>query len=67
MTAAAQGSALHAGHDDRPWIRRYVFATDHKIIGIQFLFLSLVFLLLGGLMAMVIRWQLGFPGTPVPG
>ncbi len=69
MTAAAapHDAGLHAGHDDRTWLRRYVFSTDHKTIGIQFLFLSLIFLLLGGLMAMVIRWQLGFPGTPVPG
>ena len=68
MTAAAapHDAGLHAGHDDRTWLRRYVFSTDHKTIAIQFLFLSLIFLLLGGLMAMVIRWQLGFPGQPMP-
>ena len=69
MTAAAMhstgGPSAHA--DDRSFTRRYVFSTDHKTIGIQFLFLSLIFLLLGGLMAMVIRWQLGWPGTPLPG
>jgi len=47
--------------------RKYIFSTDHKIIGIQFLFVSLFFLLVGGLLAMQIRWQLGFPGTPMPG
>jgi len=47
--------------------RKYIFSTDHKIIGIQFLFLSLFFLLVGGLMAMQMRWQLGFPGKPMPG
>jgi len=47
--------------------RKYIFSTDHKIIGIQFLFVSLFFLLLGGLLAMQIRWQLGFPGKPMPG
>ncbi|MBI1722424.1 MAG: cbb3-type cytochrome c oxidase subunit I [Gemmatimonadetes bacterium] len=56
----------HALHDDRPFIRKYVFSTDHKIIGIQFLFLSLFFLLVGGVLAMVIRWQLGFPGKAMP-
>ena len=53
-------------HDDRSFIRKYIFSTDHKIIGIQFLFLSLFFLLVGGLLAMGIRWQLGFPGQPMP-
>ncbi|MGH7674319.1 MAG: cytochrome c oxidase subunit I [Gemmatimonadales bacterium] len=47
--------------------RKYIFSTDHKIIGIQFLFVSLFFLLVGGLLAMQIRWQLGWPGKPLPG
>jgi len=65
MTAHA-AAAAHAAHDDRPFIRKYVFSTDHKTIGIQFLFLSLFFLLVGGLLAMGIRWQLGSPGQPMP-
>ncbi|MES1165088.1 MAG: cbb3-type cytochrome c oxidase subunit I, partial [Verrucomicrobiota bacterium] len=46
--------------------RRHVFSTDHKVIGRQFLFLGLGFLAVGGLMAMLIRWQLARPGAPVP-
>jgi len=46
--------------------RTYVFSTDHKTIGIQFLFTSLVMILFGGLLAMLIRWQLGWPGHPLP-
>jgi len=60
----------HAGHplvDDRSFIRKYIFSTDHKIIGIQFLLMSLLFLLVGGALAMVMRWQLGYPGRPLPG
>jgi cytochrome c oxidase subunit I len=53
--------------DDRPFIRKYVFSTDHKIIGIQFLIMSLLFLLAGGVLAMMMRWQLGFPGQAMPG
>ena len=56
----------HAHHEERTFLRRYVFSTDHKIIGIQFLLMSLVFLLAGGVLAMLIRWQLGFPGRPLP-
>ena len=47
--------------------RKYIFSTDHKIIGIQFLFVSLLFLLVGGILAMQIRWQLGWPCKPMPG
>ncbi|KPK64420.1 MAG: cytochrome C oxidase [Gemmatimonas sp. SG8_38_2] len=54
-------------HDEQSFIRRYIFSTDHKIIGIQFLFTSLVFLLVGGVMALLIRWQLAYPGQAVPG
>ena len=45
---------------------RYVFSTDHKVIGLQFLFSSLIWMLIGGLLAMVIRWQLAWPWTRVP-
>ncbi|HMF44259.1 MAG TPA: cbb3-type cytochrome c oxidase subunit I, partial [Polyangia bacterium] len=43
-----------------------IFSTDHKVIGRQFLFLGLTFLAVGGVMAMLIRWQLARPGQPVP-
>ena len=69
-TVAATARGAHgapAHHDDRSFVRKYIFSTDHKIIGIQFLFLSLFFLLVGGLLAMQIRWQEGFPGQPMPG
>ena len=65
-TAAALGHSAHAHVDDRPFIRKYIFSTDHKIIGVQFLLLSLVFLALGGMLAMMMRWQLAFPGQPLP-
>ena len=43
-----------------------IFSTDHKVIGIQFLICSLLFMLVGGLLAMLMRWQLGWPGQPLP-
>ena len=57
----------HAHVDTRPFIRKYIFSTDHKIIGIQFLLMSLLFLLTGGMLAMLMRWQLGFPNSTLPG
>src|SRR5213595_3146000 len=71
MATTASGTAFtygsdHEHVDDRPFIRKYIFSTDHKIIGIQFLLMSLVFLFVGGTLAMMMRWQLGFPGKPLP-
>ena len=52
-------------HSATGFLRRYIFSTDHKTIGIQFMMTSLVMLLVGGLLAMLIRWQLGWPGQPL--
>jgi cytochrome c oxidase subunit 1 len=46
--------------------RKYVFSTDHKVIGIQFLFTTLFFFLIGGALALLLRWQLAYPGKPIP-
>ena len=73
MATTATGASVYshapdeAHAHDLPFIRKYIFSTDHKIIGIQFLLMSFLFLLVGGTLAMLIRWQLGFPGRPVPG
>ena len=57
----------HDEHHEMPFIRKYIFATDHKTIGKQFLFMALFFLVVGGLLASMMRWQLGFPSQPMPG
>ena len=49
-------------HNNPSFIRRWVFTVDHKVIGLQYLFTGFFFLLVGGTLAMLIRWQLGFPG-----
>jgi cytochrome c oxidase subunit 1 len=45
---------------------KYIFSTDHKVIGIQFLICSLLLMFFGGLLSALIRWQLGWPGQPLP-
>jgi cytochrome c oxidase subunit I len=47
-------------------LRRVLYPTDHKDVARQFLWTGLGFLLLAGSFAMLIRWQLGFPGQPIP-
>ncbi|GIW39755.1 MAG: cytochrome c oxidase subunit 1 [Candidatus Binatia bacterium] len=61
---AAHGAEVH--HEELGFWRRYVFSTDHKTIGRQFLFLGLVMMLLGGILALLVRWELGWPETRVP-
>ena len=49
------------------FFRKYIYSTDHKVIAKQFLWTGLIFLAFGGMLAMLIRWQLAFPGEPIPG
>lgn len=53
-------------HDELPFWRKYIFSTDHKIIGIQYGLTSLLFLFFGFSLMMLMRWQLAFPGKPMP-
>src|SRR5262249_41532946 len=55
-----------AHHPEMGFVRKYIFSTDHKIIGIQFLFSSVLFLILGGLLALLLRIQLGWPHSEIP-
>ena len=58
--------AHESSHEDLGFVRRYVFSTDHKVVGIQYGITALLFLFIGyGLMALM-RWQLAYPGQPIP-
>jgi cytochrome c oxidase subunit 1 len=48
------------------WWRKYVFSTDHKVIGIQYAISGFVFLFFGFCLMMMMRWQLAYPGKPLP-
>jgi cytochrome c oxidase subunit I len=63
---AGQAHDPHVHEDTRNVFQRYVFSTDHKVIGIQFLFSGLIFFIVGGLLAMAVRWQLAWPWKPMP-
>ena len=56
----------HHEHHELGFIRKYIFSTDHKVIGLQFMFTGLVFLVVGGLLAMAIRYQLAWPFQSMP-
>ena len=41
--------------------------TDHKTVGLQYGLTALFFLLVGFLLMILMRWQLAWPGQPMPG
>ena len=58
----AHGSGMSVGQ----FVSTYVFSLDHKIIGLQFLFSTLLWFLIGGLLALGIRWQIAWPWESMP-
>ena len=55
-----------AHHTQEGFWRKYVFSQDHKVIGIQYGFTSLLFLLFGFSLMMMMRWAIAYPGKPMP-
>jgi cytochrome c oxidase subunit I len=69
QTIAQSVSEIHeheVHHHELSFFNKYIWSEDHKTIAIQYLFASLFFMIVGGLLAMGVRFQLAFPGTPVP-
>ncbi len=62
--AAHGGGGEHGHHAPAGFFRTYIWSTDHKMIGKQFLFTSLAFFVLGGLLALGVRAQLAWPNQP---
>src|SRR3954454_5035929 len=63
-----QDTHSHAEHDHHElgfW-RKYIFSTDHKVIGIQYGLCGLVFLFVGFSLMMLMRFQLAYPGHALP-
>jgi cytochrome c oxidase subunit 1 len=54
------------GHHELSFWEKYVFSVDHKVIGLQYLITSFIFLLFGFGLMMLMRWQLAFPGQAIP-
>src|SRR5437899_13092800 len=66
-THAATPHEAHAvHHEDIGFWRKYIFSTDHKVIGIQYGLTALCFLLFGLFLVSLMRWQLAYPGKAIP-
>ena len=64
MTHDAHAQDSHA--HDLPFWKKYIFSTDHKVIGMQYAVTGLSFLFAGFCLMMLMRWQLAYPGQPLP-
>jgi len=64
--AGVHGHSHEHGHEELGFWRTYVFSQDHKVIGIQYAITGLFFLLFGFTLMMIMRWQLAYPGRPIP-
>ena len=53
----------HSGHGATSWKDYFRVNTDHKVIGIQYVVTSFFFMLVGGLLAMLVRAELMAPGS----
>jgi len=66
--AHSHGHGVHAhAHDhEQSFVTKWIFSQDHKVIGIQYTVTALLFLLFGFSLMALMRWQLAFPGVPIP-
>src|SRR6266550_365019 len=52
----------HSGHGARSWRDYFRVNTDHKVIGVQYVVTTIIFFMVGGLLAMLFRAELAQPG-----
>lgn len=68
-TVTEQHVDVHAHgdhHHQETFITKYVFSLDHKTIGKQFLITGMAWAIIGGLMSVLFRLQLGWPDETFP-
>jgi cytochrome c oxidase subunit I len=56
----------HVHHHKETFITKYVFSQDHKMIAKQFLITGIFWAILGALMSVLFRLQLGYPESSFP-
>lgn len=56
----------HVHHHKETFISKYVFSMDHKTIAKQFLISGMIWAIIGGLMSVLFRFQLGYPDQTFP-
>ena len=52
-----------SAHAPMPFWRKYIFSTDHKVIGIQYMVTAMVMAVVAVTLSVLIRLQMTWPGT----
>jgi len=65
MNSAAHSSA-DSGARPRGFLRKYIFSTDHKVVGLQYLFLALFAVTVGIVLSLLMRIHLAWPSLRLP-
>jgi len=68
MATAAVGASdihhdPHAHGTSQSWVKRYILSTDHKVIGLNYMYTSIFFFIIAGLLAELMRVNLAQPGS----
>jgi len=61
------GQYIHRHGPPTGFIRRYIFSTDHKVIGEQYYALALLAVYIGMVLSWIMRIHLAWPSAPIPG
>ena len=48
------------------FLHKYIFSTDHKVIGMQYIIMGIFMAGIGGFLAYVFRYNLAYPGASIP-
>jgi cytochrome c oxidase subunit I len=54
------------GHHEQTFVQKYIFSQDHKMIAKQFLFLGMMWAIVGGFFSLLFRLQLAWPNETFP-
>jgi cytochrome c oxidase subunit I len=65
-THEAHHDEHHVHHHKETFITKYIFSQDHKMIARQFLITGMAWAIIGGLMSVLFRLQLGYPDQSFP-
>src|SRR3954449_524107 len=67
---SSEGHEVHGEVHRHPaptgFIRKYIFSIDHKVIGIQYIFLALTAVFIGLIMSVLMRLNLSWPNHSWP-
>src|SRR6478736_1394393 len=66
VALSAAHEVHHGEHHHETFITKYVFSQDHKMIGKQFIVTGMFWAIMGGLMSVLFRLQLGYPDATFP-